>query len=128
MWLIAWLLLALALFYSLGPVPPGVESFRYADKVFHAATYMATAFTFLLAAVWRPGRGSGAFPQSGIWIVLGGIATGFAVELLQGAFFGRRAELVDGLADLVGVAFGSGLWLTLRAAFQPRRNFERGDG
>lgn len=121
MWLIAWLLLAVALFYSFGPVPPGTESFRYADKIFHGATYMATVFAFLLAAVWRPGRGTGSFAWSGIWIVLGGIATGFGVELLQGAFFGRHAELADGFADLIGVAFGSGLWLTLRAAFQPHR-------
>ena len=121
MWFIAWLLMAVALFYSFGPIPPGTESFRYADKVFHAATYMATTLTFLLAAVWRPGRGTGAFPESAVWIVLGAIATGFGVELLQGAFFGRHADLTDGLADLIGVAVGSGLWLTLRAAFPAHR-------
>jgi VanZ family protein len=120
-WVTAWLLLAVALFYSLGPVPPGVNSFPHADKVFHASLYMAVVLTFLLAAVWRPGRGTGAFAWSGIWIVLGGISTGVLVELLQGAFFGRDAELADALADLAGVTLGYGLWLTLRLGFRERR-------
>jgi VanZ family protein len=115
-WVVAWTLLGIAVFYSLGPVPPGVRSFEYADKVFHAAIYAANVFAYFLAAVWRPGRGEGRFPWAAPWILVGALAAGIGMELLQGAFFGRDAEVGDAVADAVGELAGFMSWMLLRIA------------
>ena len=114
-WLVAWALLAVTLYYSLGPVPAAAEAFPHADTVLHAAMYAAVTFAFLMAAVWRPGRGAGRFPWA-VWLIpLGAVVSGALIEVLQGAFFGRDMQLLDGLADLVGVCVATGAWLLIRA-------------
>jgi hypothetical protein len=80
LWTCAWGLTAVLIFFSLGPVPPGASAFRYADKVHHASLHAATVFLFLLAAVWRPGRGNGRYPRAVRWIVLAAAVGGFAAS------------------------------------------------
>jgi hypothetical protein len=82
-------------------------SFPLADKFGHGLMYFATFFCFLLAAVWRPGRGDGPFPKKGLVFAFSVVAAGVAVELLQGfATTNRHAELGDMIAEVVG-AFGA---------------------
>jgi VanZ family protein len=106
---LVWLLVA-----SLGPAPSLIDAFRFADKVFHALHYALTTILFLLAAVWRPGRGAGPAPRAAKAIVVTGLILGAAIEVIQG-FIGRQADLVDFLADAAGIALGLGSWAGLRA-------------
>jgi hypothetical protein len=95
------------LMYSFALSPPGTGSFPLADKFGHGLMYFATFFCFLLAAVWRPGRGDGPFPKKGLIFAFSVVAAGVAVELLQEfATTNRHAELGDMIAEVVA-AFGA---------------------
>jgi VanZ family protein len=69
----------------------------------------------LLAAVWRPGRGDGAFPQAGEVIVGAIVALGIAIEVLQGEFFHRNANPRDVVADLAGALLAYLAWRGVRS-------------
>ncbi len=76
--------------------PPGV------DKLVHGALFAALA----LAGRWA-GCGAAA---------LGGLLAGYAVvsELVQGLTpLGRSASVMDGLADLAGIAVGLAIWAVI---------------
>jgi hypothetical protein len=94
----------LTLFWALGPQPPGGNLFPRADKVLHALAFGVIFATFILAAVWRPGRGWGRFPSSAIPFGAGLLALGVVIELLQGELLGRDADLFDVVAEVVGMA------------------------
>lgn len=97
----------ITLLFSFAFSPPGTGTFLFADKFGHGLMYFATFFCFLLAAVWRPGRGDGPFPTRGLVFALGAVAVGVAVELLQEfATANRHAELGDVISEVVG-AFGA---------------------
>nr|MBA2600248.1 hypothetical protein [Actinomycetota bacterium] len=75
-----------------------------ADKLGHGAMYLATFLCFLLAAVWRPGRGDGPFPTSGLFFAIGVVITGIVIEVLQElATTDRQAEPGDVRAEVIGV-------------------------
>jgi VanZ family protein len=114
---LAWLLIA-----SLGPAPRIMNTFHFADKVFHALHYALTTLLFLLAAVWRPGRGPGPAPRAATAIVVTAVALGAAIEVIQG-FIGRQVDALDLGADAVGVALGLGVWFALRP--RSRRGIRR---
>jgi len=78
------------------PVPGGL------DKLEHALVYLALAWWF-----------TGLYPRGGYWKVVAGLlALGLAMELLQGWMqLGRQAELLDMVANAVGVAAGLALAL-----------------
>jgi VanZ family protein len=95
--------------FSLAAAPPGAQLFENADKVLHAVAYAGTSFLFLLAAVWRPGRGEGRFPGAAPWIVLAASVTGLAIEIVQG-HAGRQRSGLDFLADVIGVLVALGVW------------------
>ena len=59
------------------------------DKGLHAVSYFATTLSLLFAAVWRPGRGEGPFPNLARWIFLAAV----------GRRAIRRVELLQGLND-----------------------------
>jgi hypothetical protein len=99
--------------FSLAAVPPGAQLFENADKVLHGVAYAGTSFLFLLAAVWRPGRGEGPFPWATTWIVLVAGVTGFAIEIVQG-HAGRQRSGLDFLADVIGVLVALGVWDAMR--------------
>jgi VanZ family protein len=93
----------ITLAYSLVVAPPQSDAFTVSDKALHFAAYFATSLCLLLAAVWRPGRGDGPFPTWGLRGAMGLVAAGALIELVQGAFTARQPELIDVVADLLGV-------------------------
>jgi VanZ family protein len=93
--------------WTLGPTPPEADSFPLADKMLHALAYGVMVLLLSLAADRRPGRGSGPFPGSAVWLTVLAFAAGGALELLQ-HLTGRDTELLDWVADGVGAAIG--LW------------------
>lgn len=113
LWTAAFGCLMLVWVFSLEVIPPRADAFENADKVYHAFLYAGTSFLFLLAAVWRPGRGDGRFPWAGRWLVLAACGAGFVIEVLQG-LIGRQRSLLDGLANVTGVLVAFGVWIALR--------------
>jgi VanZ family protein len=109
---------ALTLWFSLGPVPPGHGS----DKQLHALAYFVDTLALLLAVVWRPGRSSSRLPWA-FPIVLAMLVLGGVIELAQAGFVHRDAQLGDWLADAVGIALAlvafTVLWRVARARNGP---------
>ncbi len=105
--------LALLAAFSFAATPPGAHLFTNSDKVLHAVGYAAASCLFLLAAVWRPGRGDGRFPRAATWIVLAGFVTGIAIEIVQGRA-GRQRSGLDFLADVIGVLVALGVWSAMK--------------
>lgn len=107
LWALTAGLALVTVLYSFGLSPPGTGSIPLADKIGHGLIYAATFFCFLLAAVWRPGRGDGPFPTRGLVFALGAVAIGGALEVLQEILTeSRHAELGDLIAEVLG-AFGA---------------------
>ncbi|HEY7280007.1 MAG TPA: VanZ family protein [Actinomycetota bacterium] len=100
--------------YSLGPAPSELNAFPFADKVFHATAYGAITLTWLLAAVWRPGRGGGVLAGDGVPLVIGAIVLGAGIEVAQ-HFVSRDAQFLDAVADVVGALVGYAVWRLVRA-------------
>ena len=111
----------LTLWLSLGPVPPGTAAFPGADKLFHGFAYFVTTLLLLLAAVWRPGRGPGPLARVSWALIIAIVASGLAVEVLQGALTAKREpELGDWLADAAGVLAATLVHLWVRQRFGAR--------
>jgi choline-glycine betaine transporter len=110
LWVATVACIGTTLYLSLAAVPPGTHLFHGVDKVQHAVAYFVTSFLFLLAAVWRPGRGPGPLAHLEGWVTVGMIAMGGLIELVQ-ARFGRDAELGDWLAEVGAVLLA---WLVIR--------------
>jgi VanZ family protein len=114
LWALAGLALGATLLYSLVTAPPGANAFPIADKLLHACCYAVVTGLLLLAAVWRPGRGDGAFPQAGEVLVGAIVGFGIAIEVLQGAFFHRTADPRDVVANLAGALVAYLAWRGVR--------------
>jgi len=107
LWLLTASLSLVTMVFSFGFSPPGGDAFLFADKFGHGIMYFATFFCFLLAAVWRPGRGDGPLSGRGIWLAVSVVAAGLVVEILQEvATTDRHAQLGDVLSEIIG-AFGA---------------------
>ena len=115
LWVLTALSAALTLAFSFRFVPPEVDAFPHADKVWHGLAYFTTAVLFLLAAVWRPGRGAGPFPRAGLVFALIGVAAGGLVEVAQSFTATRDAELLDWVVEIVGILAALGVVVALRA-------------
>lgn len=113
LWWVSLGLLAATFLLSLGPAPPGLKAFFASDKVIHAAGYAALTGSWLLAAVWRPGRGDGPFPRAARIVVFGAIVLGAAIEVAQ-HFVDRTADPFDALADAGGALLTLWLWGVLK--------------
>lgn len=113
LWIVAVVSSALTIGFSVLP-PPTVATSTMSDKPWHFLAYFVTVGSLLLAAVWRPGRGDGRFPRAGIWIVVGAIVVGIALELVQGSLLDRQMEFVDAIADTLGTLAAYGAWAGLR--------------
>jgi hypothetical protein len=84
--------------------PPGAGLGHGIDKVQHALAYFVTMLPALLAAVWRPGRGPGRFPDARWLIPAGALAFGAMIEILQSvSTTNRQGDVGDWLAEVVGV-------------------------
>jgi VanZ family protein len=117
LWALTVACAAATVWFSFVDPPPGAGSFTGADKIMHGVAYLATSFCFLLAAVWRPGRGPGRFPLVGQRVPFLAVGAGILIEILQGMTATRQAEVGDVLAELVGVlaAFAIHGWLRTRS-------------
>ena len=105
---LAWTLLILALCSIPGDSLPESELFSY-DKLGHAGAFAIFAWLWLRAAT----------PDRTAWVLAGGVAFAIGTELYQGLLpFGRLADPLDALADLVGLLAGFlayRLWTRWRA-------------
>jgi hypothetical protein len=110
LWVVAWLLVAGVVWSSLGPPPSALADLSFGDKLLHFGAYAATTVTFLLAAVWRPGRGSGGFSRSAPLIVGAAIVLSCVIELAQGAFTSRTADGWDAVASILGAVAAWAAW------------------
>jgi hypothetical protein len=113
LWTASVALLSWIVVISLGPVPSAAPDFAWSDKASHAAHYAVLAGLLLLAAVWRPGRGAGPWPNRAAAVVVGLIVLGAVLEVLQ-AFVGRQPDVVDLLADAAGVVVAVMVWRLAR--------------
>lgn len=99
-WIAAgWIIVALILYLSLTPQPPEPLTFDNADKLEHAFAYAVLSFWFCL--LYR-------LPLQRLVVIAASIGLGVAVEYLQGWTGYRNFEVMDMLADGVGVLSG---WL-----------------
>ena len=94
---------------TLAPMPLGGPS--GSDKLYHILAFASLAFPLPLVR-----------PRLAIWVVVGVIAYGGVIELIQ-PFFGRQAEWADLLADAIGAVMGAaaGYALSDRVLFNLRR-------
>lgn len=102
-WLIVgWLLIILIVYLSLAPNPPTLVMFENADKVEHAFAYATVAFW--LCAIYLTVR-------SRVVVIVALIGLGVALEYVQDWTGYRSFDVMDMLADTVGVLLG---WLVAR--------------
>ena len=97
-WLsVGWVLLALVVYLSLAPIPVDIAPVEHGDKFEHALAYgvLMAWFACLYAA-----------RQVRLGYALGFIALGIALEFLQRETGYREFELLDMVADAVGVLLG----------------------
>lgn len=93
------------------PQVPGLL-FPGADKAGHAIAYFALAGLLLLAGVWRPGRSEASWKRP-LPVIATVVAYGWCLELVQG-MVGRDAQVMDGLADLLGALLAFVVWSRAR--------------
>jgi len=104
LWLaIGWLLVLIVLILSLMPKPPQPLDFGGADKLEHVLAYFVLMFWF--AQIYHEAR-------TRLWIAIGLIAMGIAIEILQPILASRYFEWWDMLADTIGVLLA---WALSRA-------------
>jgi len=96
-WVLGWCILSLVLVLSLIPSPPQLGG--VSDKWQHAFAYAVLMSWF------------GQLNPRHLWLALWLVAMGVAVEFVQGWSGFRHFELLDMLADAIGVLAG---WLLMR--------------
>lgn len=95
-----WLLVALVVTLSLMPHPPEPLAFSHADKLEHAASYASLSWWFCQLYRRAEARVMAAL-----------VALGVALEFVQGWTGYRYFDVLDMLANSVGVLLG---WLAAR--------------
>lgn len=106
LWLvIGWLLVAVVIVLSLMPKPPQLFTFNYADKLNHIVAYAVLMGWFV--QIYR-------LPGIHVRFALGFIMMGVAIEFLQGLDVYRQFDIVDMLANTVGVSLA---WVFARTGF-----------
>ena len=106
------LLVGTVCYLAFTPTPPQLAS-AWWDKANHSLAFLALTVTACLAFP-RPWRG--------VWLVmLGLLAFGAAIEVVQAFVPGRSCEWEDLLADSVGIVAGVLVTLPLRSAVTSRR-------
>lgn len=106
------LLVAVVCYLAFTPTPPPLAG-AWWDKANHSLAFLVLTFAACLAFP-RPWRG--------VWLVmLGLLAFGAAIEVVQAFVPGRSCEWEDLLADSVGIVAGVLVTLPLRSAVTSRR-------
>lgn len=86
------------------------------EAVWHCLFYAPYTLTLLLAAVWRPGLPPRSHRAALLVIlVVGGM--GLLLEMAQAAWFGRSAELMDVVGNMVGLGLGAAVWRGIERAY-----------
>jgi len=98
---IGLMMIVAAFVVSLVPSPLRITS-HYIDKQYHFITYASMMFWFV--QIYSRERH--------IWLAIGFVAMGAAIEGLQSLTGYRTAELLDAVANTVGVLAGWVLFLT----------------
>lgn len=107
--------LVLVTVLSLGPSTSIPEGFRFWDKAQHALAYLALALTGCLA-----------FPRHLMPVLLGLLAHGAAIEVLQATLTTTRfGDALDWVADATGIVAGTLAYLAV--ARRPRDGARRED-
>jgi VanZ family protein len=119
-WALTAACVAATLWFSFVAPPPGADLFTGADKVVHAIAFFTTTLSFLLSAVWRPGRGKGRFPEGWRWFLPAAAAGGVVIEIVQDMIPTRTAEAYDMLAGAIGVAAAVAVHALIRWRMAPR--------
>ncbi len=120
LWIAALVCVALTTYFSFWASAPGADLFHNADKVGHALAYFATTLSFLLAGVWRPGRGPGRWPWAEYWLPAVAVVAGIAVEIMQATLTSnRKAQVGDVLAEVVGAGLALIVHLAIRRWWAP---------
>lgn len=114
---VAIVFLAIITLLSLAPIQlSGSFGSVGVDKVYHAVAYFCLVFPLPLTQ-----------PRLTTWVVLGVIACGGSIELIQ-YLFGREASLGDFLANGIGAIVGAviarqlGLWFSWSGEFNNVNN------
>jgi VanZ family protein len=94
---IAWALVVLVIFLSLTPHPPEPVHFDNADKFEHALAYAALSFWFCHIYKTKHAR---------LLVIVALAGLGVALEYVQGWTGYRTFDVMDMLADSVGVVMG----------------------
>lgn len=119
LWCLAGAMLGTAIILSLSPA--GARTGLIRDgMLLHTLGYFGLTLSWLLAAVWFPGRGGGALRDSPVAVTIGIIALSFLLEVSQGAV-GRSVEAIDGLANVLGAGGALAAWSLLRMRFSNER-------
>jgi len=95
-----WLWILLVCYLSLMPHPPQPVSFEGVDKLEHLLAYAGLMLWFCQVYVTRASR---------IGVLVGLVALGVGIEILQGMGGYRYFEYADMLANTGGVLMGWGL-------------------
>lgn len=98
---------------TLAPMPSGGPS--GSDKAYHVLAFASLAFPLPLVR-----------PRWTVWVILGVIAYGGAIEVIQ-PFFGRQAEWADLLADGIGAILGAIVARQLRLWLRRSRRLSDND-
>lgn len=101
-----WLLVVLTVVMSLIPVEQVPSTLVFWDKAQHALGFAALAVLGLLA-----------YPKGGPHVLVGLLVLGVAIECAQALTGWRHGDWMDGLADAVGIAVGTGamaMWARIR--------------
>lgn len=80
------------------------------DAAWHCLFYGPFTLTLLLAAAWRPGLPQSRSHRAALLVILVVGSLGLLLEIVQAAWFGRSAELVDVVGNVVGLALGAAAW------------------
>lgn len=115
-WAIPLLLLLFGIFRSLQPETSGLRL----DLLHHGLGSVALSLSLLLAAVWRPGKGDGLYPNGQWWVVGVVVAMGGLIEMTQvvsgDSRFGSAASFRDLTLDTLGALCGWAIWKGVRVA------------
>ena len=94
---------------TLTPLSVPQTSVGHLDKIFHVMAFGALAMALCLG-----------FPKRALWVVVGVIAYGALIEVVQ-PHVGRSAEWADLLADALGAILGVVLTTTWARVFREKR-------
>jgi VanZ family protein len=113
LWTLASLALVALVGLSLVPDPP-TGGTGLSDKVLHGIGYAVVTFLLLLAAVWAPWGGRKPLPKAWWAVAAAVVSLGAGIELMQSLVPNRTPELLDVVANVVGVVTGTSVWARVR--------------